>query len=242
LLVGPLKYNLPGTEYYQLRCWDGEIIPTPCAQYRTEVCRDIGGKDFQQAECLINDWWGCLIKNNSQECEADFSDCKWVYGYGGLADVAGAKGPATKEPTKTKPVNVESLWKTLQSELKKIAERGANAETYFWEMVQKKSPNSFLEATGDFENYLENRTADLYGVLGDVIEGTPAEAIWEKIENAIIEGNFTSLPSHWTERNYDEMAEEFYMDVWYMAQIKDWQRILKNRRKYEELKDGGRWT
>jgi hypothetical protein len=77
------KYNLPGSQYYLLSCWDGEVIPTECdGGYREKICKErevVEG--YTSATCDINDWRSCLDIVNEGDCEAIGKDCKWIYGY-----------------------------------------------------------------------------------------------------------------------------------------------------------------
>lgn len=78
------KYNLPGSEYYKLICYNGEVTIEPCAPQRNEICVEstIIETDFNQAKCQINNWRSCNSINTKTECEASgFFDCKWISGY-----------------------------------------------------------------------------------------------------------------------------------------------------------------
>jgi len=79
------KVNLPGSRYYKLMCFDGEIINEPCKEYRNEICVEFKwgeGESFRGAECVPNDWRTCFDKINKADCEdPDLHYCKWVPGY-----------------------------------------------------------------------------------------------------------------------------------------------------------------
>ena len=76
------KYNLPGSRYYKLQCWNGEMKPQPCRSYRNEVCEETDlGSGYMMASCVVNDWRGCFEIANKEDCEDDVVDCKWIPGY-----------------------------------------------------------------------------------------------------------------------------------------------------------------
>ncbi|MCK4647606.1 hypothetical protein KAT24_01600 [Candidatus Pacearchaeota archaeon] len=79
------KYHLPGSRYYRLLCWDGEVTPYKCKDYRNEVCKEVNmGTDesrFMYGQCMINDWRPCFDVNNSIDCEDSLMDCKWIKGH-----------------------------------------------------------------------------------------------------------------------------------------------------------------
>ena len=76
--------NLPGSRYYRLSCYNGEIIPEACADYRQEVCLqssvEVGnGDDFSNAACRVNKWEDCIGQDNEADCEnTDKRDCYWM--------------------------------------------------------------------------------------------------------------------------------------------------------------------
>jgi len=75
------KYNVPGSKYVQLTCVDGEAFPTPCNDFRDEICmefkRDNG---FKEAACIKNNWKSCLEVQEQSECEGSIF-CQWIPGY-----------------------------------------------------------------------------------------------------------------------------------------------------------------
>lgn len=84
LLENESAYNLPGSEYYKLICYNGEVTIEPCAPQRNEVCVEstILETNFNQAKCQINNWRNCNSLNTKTDCEdAGFFDCKWIPGY-----------------------------------------------------------------------------------------------------------------------------------------------------------------
>ncbi|MDA3837346.1 MAG: hypothetical protein PF542_07040 [Nanoarchaeota archaeon] len=77
-------YNVPGSRYYRLQCWEGETIVEPCRDYRNEVCKEanIGeNNDFGIAQCRVNAWRNCLDIDTKLGCDEAYTDCKWVQGY-----------------------------------------------------------------------------------------------------------------------------------------------------------------
>ena len=79
-----LEENLPGSRYFRLACYNGEITIEPCADYRQEICIesgiDIGGGDiFSTATCRVNRWEDCVGQTTQKDCEnIDKRDCKWI--------------------------------------------------------------------------------------------------------------------------------------------------------------------
>jgi len=82
------QYNLPGSRYYKLQCWNGVMKTIPCREYRNEVCEEMDLADeldleeeYMQASCVVNDWRNCFEITNVDDCENDKVDCKWIPGY-----------------------------------------------------------------------------------------------------------------------------------------------------------------
>ena len=77
------KYNLPGSSYTRLSCFDGEVIPTECdSGSRDIICKEtVLTEGYTSAKCESNDWLSCLDITNDADCEAIERDCKWIYGY-----------------------------------------------------------------------------------------------------------------------------------------------------------------
>ncbi|MBU4308510.1 MAG: hypothetical protein KJ566_01825 [Nanoarchaeota archaeon] len=76
------KYNIPGSRYYKLVCWDGEVKPYECMDYRQEICVEeeiVSG--FTHAECVANDYLSCSDITNNEQCESTTNMCRWVQGY-----------------------------------------------------------------------------------------------------------------------------------------------------------------
>ncbi len=73
--------NLPGSRYFRLVCYNGEVSVEPCADFRQETCiqSDIDG--FKTAACRVNMWQDCVAQDEEKDCEnIDRRDCKWKEG------------------------------------------------------------------------------------------------------------------------------------------------------------------
>lgn len=91
LVNGVNEYNLPGSQYTLLTCWDGEIIAEPCATYRNEYCvqssiNTLIETEFKTAWCAENRWRECVLMDNKEDCEDLEKDCKWMPGYSFFLD------------------------------------------------------------------------------------------------------------------------------------------------------------
>lgn len=93
--------NLPGSRYYRLLCYNGELITEPCADFRQEICVEahtpvaevgleseslekVQGGDriseiYYSAACRPNRWQDCAEQTRNQDCQ-DISkrDCYWI--------------------------------------------------------------------------------------------------------------------------------------------------------------------
>ncbi len=76
------KYNLPGSRYNKLKCYDGEVIVEPCKDFRNSVCQEtvdpVRGKST--AQCIVHEGANCLTYGTRSSCE-ERDDCKWIPGY-----------------------------------------------------------------------------------------------------------------------------------------------------------------
>jgi hypothetical protein len=108
--------NLPGSRYFRMMCYDGEIIVQPCAEYRNEICRESEVEGFSTGACTINRWQECILQVNKTECEDVYArDCKWISGYSimkdangtdlGFTDINGHKLPGSCVPKYTPGLN-----------------------------------------------------------------------------------------------------------------------------------------
>jgi hypothetical protein len=80
--------NLPGSRYFRMVCYNGEVTVEPCADYRQETCiqSDIDG--FKFAACRVNEWQDCsayswngtgTVKDAKKDCENEEKrDCVWL--------------------------------------------------------------------------------------------------------------------------------------------------------------------
>ena len=87
-----IEKNLPGSEYYTLTCYSGEVTVEQCSAFRAEVCleSEIGDSDFSTAACRVNRWQDCVFQENQQDCEnIDRRDCQWIEGQSVLKDEDG---------------------------------------------------------------------------------------------------------------------------------------------------------
>jgi len=74
-----IKENLPGSRYFRLVCYNGEVSIEPCADFRAEVCLQSEVNGFRTAACKVNKWQDCYYQNSSHDCEnRDKRDCAWV--------------------------------------------------------------------------------------------------------------------------------------------------------------------
>lgn len=71
--------NLPGSRYFRMLCYNGEVSVEPCADFRQEVCIQDEVNGFSTAACRANKWEDCYSQDNEQDCtNIDRRDCKWV--------------------------------------------------------------------------------------------------------------------------------------------------------------------
>jgi len=78
--------NVPGTRYFRLVCYNGEVTVEPCADFRQEVCMEqkvstptIPKGTFSNANCIVNKWQDCLAQTDEKDCiNTDMRDCSWI--------------------------------------------------------------------------------------------------------------------------------------------------------------------
>ena len=77
------KYNLPGSRYVRLSCYNGEIAPEKCKDARNAVCMEAENPitNKREASCFINEGGDCSGALTKNSCEGN-NFCKWVQGYG----------------------------------------------------------------------------------------------------------------------------------------------------------------
>ena len=73
--------NLPGSRYFRMVCYNGDVSVEPCADFRQETCIESDIEGFSTAACRVNKWRDCVAQTNKKDCEnKDRRDCKWVDG------------------------------------------------------------------------------------------------------------------------------------------------------------------
>jgi len=73
--------SLPGSRYYRLLCYNGEVTIEPCEDFRQEVCLQANIDGFKVAACRANMWQDCFAQLNRKDCEnIDKRDCEWFPG------------------------------------------------------------------------------------------------------------------------------------------------------------------
>ncbi|MBU0894413.1 MAG: hypothetical protein KKF48_05005 [Nanoarchaeota archaeon] len=81
-LTGNINYvkdNLPGSRYFRLICYNGEVTIEPCADYRQEICVESNNDEFNTAACVVNRWETCVTQTNEDDClNQDKRDCVWI--------------------------------------------------------------------------------------------------------------------------------------------------------------------
>ncbi len=74
-----VKENLPGSRYFRMLCYNGEVTSEPCADFRQEVCLQSEVNEFSVAACVVNRWQDCVQQKNAKDClNEDRRDCEWI--------------------------------------------------------------------------------------------------------------------------------------------------------------------
>lgn len=83
--------NVPGSEYYRLVCYDGDVTIEPCAARRAEVCiQSESNEGYRTAACRVNRWEDCVLQDTKKDCaNTDKRDCEWLEGESILTDDEG---------------------------------------------------------------------------------------------------------------------------------------------------------
>jgi hypothetical protein len=82
--------DLPGTRYFRVMCYNGEVSVEPCAEFRNEICIQSSVNNFKTSSCVINKWQDCTSQSLKANCEDTFARyCKWISGYSILKDSSG---------------------------------------------------------------------------------------------------------------------------------------------------------
>ncbi len=70
--------NLPGSRYFRLVCYNGDVTVESCADFRQEVCIQDEISGFKTAACRVNQWQDCTSQASQKDCEnTDKRDCRW---------------------------------------------------------------------------------------------------------------------------------------------------------------------
>jgi hypothetical protein len=78
-IINSSKENLPGSRYFRLVCYNGEVTVEPCADYRAEVCVQSEVNGFSAAACKVNAWQDCGSQETEKDCtDINARDCQWV--------------------------------------------------------------------------------------------------------------------------------------------------------------------
>jgi len=73
--------NLPGSRYFRMLCYNGDVTVEPCADFRQETCIQSEVNDFSTAACRVNMWQDCTVQDDQKDCEnIDRRDCVWISG------------------------------------------------------------------------------------------------------------------------------------------------------------------
>ena len=86
--------NIPGSRYFRMVCYNGDVTVEPCADFRQEICiqseTQITGGVFRSSACRVNKWQDCLAQQTQQDCENfEKRDCVWKEGYSILKNEKG---------------------------------------------------------------------------------------------------------------------------------------------------------
>lgn len=113
------KYNLPGSRYVKLKCYDGEVLVEECKDYRNSICKESTSESgYIQANCIGNAVIECPNKNDKTSCEA-IDDCKWVEGYRKDFTKIGVNGNISEEQGGCYPLFAPGLefWESLAEDV-----------------------------------------------------------------------------------------------------------------------------
>ena len=76
-----INENLPGSRYFRLVCYNGDVTVEPCADERKEVCLKGDVNGFSSAVCSANKWQNCYAQTTELDClNTDKRDCQWLEG------------------------------------------------------------------------------------------------------------------------------------------------------------------
>lgn len=73
------KKDTPGSQYFRLNCYNGEVDYELCDINRQKICVESTINEFKNAQCIVNLWQDCNAQDNKDDCEnKDQRDCKWI--------------------------------------------------------------------------------------------------------------------------------------------------------------------
>ena len=87
--------DLPGSRYYRMLCYDREVLPEECDDYRQEYCEEVElVEGYSHAKCKTNMWQDCYAWDNEEDClNIEKRDCSWIEGERfGLEETKEAEG------------------------------------------------------------------------------------------------------------------------------------------------------
>jgi len=138
------KYNLPGSRYTRLYCWEGEIFVEDCADYRQEICVESEiVNEYSYSQCVINPWRNCQPIGTKSECEDTSNLCKWVTGYRYDAENVNPKASGSNE------YNYEE-----QGSCVPLIPTGLN----FWNVEDETYGQQYCELGGSATEYVQYET------------------------------------------------------------------------------------
>jgi len=85
-----IKDNLPGSRYFVLSCYEGEVSSTreTCADNRNQICIEEEINGMMHAKCVANLYDDCLEQDNEKDCkDTDSRYCKWIDDIQGVRDL-----------------------------------------------------------------------------------------------------------------------------------------------------------
>ncbi|MCX6746920.1 MAG: hypothetical protein NTU63_02175 [Candidatus Pacearchaeota archaeon] len=89
--------NLPGSSYYRMVCYNGEVTIEQCDVFRQKICIENNSLGFGIANCRPNLYLDCFGQNNSDDCLLrEERDCQWIKDYYFYYDAAGTFGGIQK--------------------------------------------------------------------------------------------------------------------------------------------------
>ena len=183
LREGYNNYNLPGSRYNKLKCYDGEVIVEPCKEYRNSICKEVVQPvtNKREAACFANEAETCLTSNTRTSCEVEDRGCKWVPGYTLDGIVV---GDGQLEGTKLEEYNEKqgicypiftpgtTFWNQDGEDL--CAKTSGITEKVLFETGIFKSKEDFAEIdlkTGIFKSREEFAEADVKEAANECIDG-----------------------------------------------------------------------